>query len=491
MRYISILAIIVLCLLGSCTNTDKRYIVGVSQHKGGVRSQQLYRELEREALFYGDIELRRATANNSSKLQSEQIQHFIDQGVDLLIISPNDADTIGRMVDLAAERSIPTVLTERMTNSKNHSASITAENIEIGESAAKYIHERLSGRGSVLELCGGDHITSNREIHRGFNRVISAYEGITTTSILNIGRMQEDAIRVVDSVIMQGGSFDVIFAHNDFIAYGAYLAAERHNIADEIIFIGVGGLNGNSQQGLRLVMNGILEASFSQPTTGDVVMKTAHNILTNQKFKRNKRQQTEMLTKANVNTALLREQQAEMLNYRIDNLKGRLSQSEEYGLVGRYKFIIISIIAAVIILFLLLYVRYVKASAPTIATLEAVNLSVTEESDDRYTVQEREFINQFKSIIDSNISNSEFGIEQMYAQMGLSRVQLFRKVKALTEMSPSEMLRLERLKQGDILLRTTSKTMAEIAYDVGFSAPSYFSKCYKEQYGVTPTEVRG
>ncbi|MFR9565238.1 MAG: substrate-binding domain-containing protein [Rikenellaceae bacterium] len=488
--YIIIVAVMLSSLVGGCSDDTSKFVVGVSQHKGGVRSQQLLRELEREALFYGDIELRSVNARNSSQRQAQQIMQFMDDGVDLLIITPNDADTVGKMVDLAAERNIPTVLTDRVTNSKKHTASITANNFEIGEAAANYIVERLSGGGRVLELGGADHITSNREIHRGFRRVISKYPNIKRNTIINIGREQEDAVRTVDSVIVCGEQFDVVFAHNDFIAYGAYLAAERHNINDKIIFIGVGGLNGNSQQGLRLVVNGILEASFSQPTTGDVVMKTTHNILTGQTFKRNKRQSAEMLTKANATLAILNEKQAEMLDYRIDNLKGRLTQSEEQSLVERYKSFIILIVAIVVILLLLLYLRYLKLNAPTIATLESVNTSVEVDSDDRYTAEEREFLNRFMGMVRGNVSNSDFGVDDMYEEMGLSRVQLFRTVKRLTEMSPNEILRLERLKQGDELLRTTSKTIAEIAYAVGYTAPSYFSKCYKEQFGLSPTEVR-
>ena len=74
--------------------------------------------------------------------------------------------------------------------------------------------------------------------------------------------------------------------------------------------------------------------------------------------------------------------------------------------------------------------------------------------------------------------------------MGLSRVQLYRKVKALTGSSPVELIRITRLKQAERLLKSKGKTIAEISYEVGFSSPSYFSKCYKEYFGLLPGEVK-
>jgi AraC-like DNA-binding protein len=74
--------------------------------------------------------------------------------------------------------------------------------------------------------------------------------------------------------------------------------------------------------------------------------------------------------------------------------------------------------------------------------------------------------------------------------MNLSRVQLYRKVKSFTGSTPVELLRTARLKRGYHLLMTTDKSVSEVAYQVGFTAPSYFTKCFKEEYGVLPGDVR-
>ena len=93
-------------------------------------------------------------------------------------------------------------------------------------------------------------------------------------------------------------------------------------------------------------------------------------------------------------------------------------------------------------------------------------------------------------MVESQLSNSELSIEDLAAQMNLSRVQLYRKVKSITGSSPVELLRTARLNRGYQLLLTTEKNISEVAYAVGFTAPSYFAKCFKEEFGMSPTDVK-
>lgn len=99
---------------------------------------------------------------------------------------------------------------------------------------------------------------------------------------------------------------------------------------------------------------------------------------------------------------------------------------------------------------------------------------------------DKTFAAQLRKIIQDNLSDNEFNVERIGDEIGLSRVQLYRKVKALTGYSPVEMLRKARLTRARHLLRTTEKTVSEVAYAVGFSTPSYFSKCYKDEFGESP-----
>ena len=86
------------------------------------------------------------------------------------------------------------------------------------------------------------------------------------------------------------------------------------------------------------------------------------------------------------------------------------------------------------------------------------------------------------------MSDSDLNVENIGSEIGLGRVQLYRKTKALTGYSPNELLRIVRLRKASALLASTEKTIAEIAYEVGFSSPSYFARCYKDYFGESPTD---
>ena len=103
--------------------------------------------------------------------------------------------------------------------------------------------------------------------------------------------------------------------------------------------------------------------------------------------------------------------------------------------------------------------------------------------------RDKQFLKQLHAIIQQNLSDSEFSVEDIGKQIGLSRVQLYRKVKAMTGSSVVDLLRKARLAKAKRLLETRSMSVSEVAYDVGFSAPSYFTKCFKEEYGILPGDV--
>lgn len=98
------------------------------------------------------------------------------------------------------------------------------------------------------------------------------------------------------------------------------------------------------------------------------------------------------------------------------------------------------------------------------------------------------FVDRFRILLEKHLADSELSVEELGSKMGLSRVQLYRKIKALTNYSPNELLRIARLKKAASLLASSEKTISEITYEVGFTSPSYFTKCYKEHFGESPTD---
>ena len=101
---------------------------------------------------------------------------------------------------------------------------------------------------------------------------------------------------------------------------------------------------------------------------------------------------------------------------------------------------------------------------------------------------ESQFVEKFRTIIQGNLGNSDLNVETISHEMGISRAQLYRKIKSITGISPNDIIREARMKRADRLLETTDKSVSEIAYEVGFSSPSYFTKCYREFFGRTPNK---
>lgn len=103
---------------------------------------------------------------------------------------------------------------------------------------------------------------------------------------------------------------------------------------------------------------------------------------------------------------------------------------------------------------------------------------------------EDEFLSRFIKMVEENMGDSNLSVESIAEGLGISRVQLYRKIKALTNYSAVEMIRNIRLKRAAAMLKTTASTVSEVAYTVGFSSPGYFSKCYKEYFGETPMDTQ-
>jgi DNA-binding response OmpR family regulator len=122
------------------------------------------------------------------------------------------------------------------------------------------------------------------------------------------------------------------------------------------------------------------------------------------------------------------------------------------------------------------------------ASADAQATQPTEENQ-LQAVSEAPFLTRFKAILEKHLTDSDLSVEDLGTEVGLSRVQLYRKVKALTGRSPVELLRTARLQRARQMLLTTDKTISEVAYDVGFSAPSYFTKCFRDEFGISPSEL--
>ena len=128
---------------------------------------------------------------------------------------------------------------------------------------------------------------------------------------------------------------------------------------------------------------------------------------------------------------------------------------------------------------------------PNVQTPKLPDSQTSESSKAQTSNPQSAFISRFKKVVEEHLDNSDLSVEDLSAEMHLSRVQLYRKVKALTGSSPIDLLRKARLARAYTLLADDELSVSEIAYRTGFSSPSYFTKCFKDEYGIVPGGVRG
>ncbi len=172
----------------SCSSNlkEKKFTVGFSQcTTHDVWRQSMQKEMERELSFHPEINFILKEANLSSEKQISQIKELIDQKIDLLIVSPNEAKPITHIVDKAYKEGIPVIVVDRNTLSNNYTAYIGADNYKVGLIAGAYANSILKGKGNIIEI-GGLQVGSSADIgrHNGFTDFLKNYPGIKYTARL-------------------------------------------------------------------------------------------------------------------------------------------------------------------------------------------------------------------------------------------------------------------------------------------------------------------
>ena len=741
-------------LLCACSGSKKRYVIGVSQCSEDIWRDKLNDELRMGAYSYDNVELRFASADDNDDKQIEQIDRFISDGIDLLIVSPNQVATITPAIDRAYDKGIPVIVFDRKTSSKKYTAYIGADNKLMGRELGEYIAHRLNGHGNVVEIMGLKGSSPAIERHTGFVEALSRYPGIRLLASLQGDWTEQSGQKAMENYLKSLSAntqhssaahhIDFVFGQNDRMAIGASKALKQsistpspsintQHPSPTTLFCGIDALP-TAGGGIECVRDNILEASYIYPTHGDEVMQLAMNILQGKPYDKENLLKAAIVTKENARVLLMQNEETIRQTGYVNQLH---KQANEYlRQLGYQRLLTLSAVGIVALLLLMavvtyLYLRqktkinreraqmarqqldfYTQAShelrtpltliegplAQLAATNDMQNASekavemldivqrntaqlsklvnkildvqvdnswkndasaqkiegggwqnstvetsldvptpaaggdgktdhsvlIVDDNDDiraylrtilqaNYTIfeaadgqqgldiahkevpdlivsdvmmpvmnglefcqrvkddfvtshipvilltaralsqhqvegyrsgadgyitkpfqpdvllaridnllrsrvklknlftttitttektdastpeptdivqQEHEFITRFREQVERDMANSDLNVESIGQEMGLSRVQLYRKVKALTGMSPVELIRKTRLMKAHELLQTTDKTVSEVAYEVGFSAPSYFTKCFKDEYGMLPGDVK-
>ena len=312
-------------LVSSCSRRATRYHIGVSQCSDDEWRHKMNNEMQREALFYDGVEVEFRTAKDNNQYQINDINYFIDKKVDLLIVAPNEAAAITPSVEKAIKRGIPVVVVDRKTLSDNYTAFVGADNYKIGNDVGHYIVSRLNGKGNIFEVTGLEGSTPAMERHKGLMDALAEAPGIKRIGRVDGGWLQSQANEKTDSVLRACKEIDLLFAQNDRMAIGAYLAARQQGREKEILFVGVDALPGKDY-GLEQVMNGVLDASFIYPTGGDKVMQVAMDILEKRAFEKENILSTALVDKTNARVMQLQTDHILEQDGKIEKLNGQIDE---------------------------------------------------------------------------------------------------------------------------------------------------------------------
>lgn len=503
-----VLYLMALLLFLACAEDKQRYIIGVSQCSDDIWREKQNSELRMGAYLQGDVELRFAAAYDSDERQVQQIDSLVATGINLLIVAPNQVQTISPAIDRAYDKGIPVIVFERKTNSRKYSAFMGADNYEMGRVMGEYIASQLHGKGRVMEIMGLQGSSPAIERHDGFADAIKNYPEMELVATLPGDWTEESAVKAVNDYQGNLNDIDFIFGQNDRMAMGARHALTTLHLSPSAKYCGIDGLPG-IDGGIRLVRDSILDATYIYPTHGDRLIQLAIDILDGKPYEKEVHLMSALVTHENANVLLMQNEEIARQSDYLDQLHSRadnyLEKLDNQRIILWLALGVIILLVFSIVLFYRNYLGKITLRRERIVnslwslrpedmaqspSTTDISEEAQDENDNEKPVKSSLFITRFREVVEARLANSELGVEDLAADMNLSRVQLYRKVKDISGSSPVELLRTARLNRAYQLLLSTEKTVSEVAYEVGFSSPSYFSKCFKDKYGMSPGEIR-
>ena len=273
MRTLSALVPLVLILLPAATTAQSRpWTIGMSQcNLGEPWRVQMNADIRKAAEAHPDLKVVFKDAQNDNLRQVAHLEEFVKAGVDLIIISPKEAAPLTKPVADAFHKGIPIIVLDRRVLGTEYTCFIGADNKKIGRAAGRWIARLLGGKGKVVELKGLMTSIPGQDRNSGFREGIKG-SGIEVVFEADMKWLEPNARKEMESALARQGAIDLVYAHNDPGAHGAYLAAKAAGREGKMTFVGIDAL---PQEGQMYVRQGILAASFEYPTGGREAIENA------------------------------------------------------------------------------------------------------------------------------------------------------------------------------------------------------------------------
>lgn len=497
----SLLILSIFVSLVACTGSRKQYRIGMSQCFDDAWRQKMNDEMECELLLHPDFTMDRRVAYGDNELQCMQIDSFIREGVDLLIVSPSDPDQVQPAVSRAYRAGIPVIISDRRIKGDEWSAFIGGDNYQVGRLMAQWAEGKLKNKNeelkiktpkpfSILEVQGMQTSVPEQLRHKGFMEgLCEAFPDSADMPRVYSVCGAKDAYSAVSEFIAEHPEIDIIVAQNDLMAIDASRAVSNsqlpnHKSQISIPIMGVDGII----LGLQAIVDGEIECSAVYPTRGDLIVNTAVQILHQEPFERDTILET-MLIDATSAYPILKQYQARMHDLNTIQIM-RLQSDQQRREMNSDKRLLLVIIVVLTGLFLLAIGMVVYFQKRLQTKINKTILPQLEDVQSAIQISQRDaaFMANVQQIVDAHLTDSDLNVEFLSTELQLDRTQVFRRIKSITGKGPMEYIRERKLLRADELLRTTDKTVRQVAMELGFASPGYFTKYYKQYFGHLPSK---
>lgn len=309
-KYILLLLVASLSLVSCKQKQGDKIKVGFSQAMTTDDwRKQMNSSIKIEASLRPEVNLSIADANNNVEKQIEDIERFISNKVNVIIVSPIQSKPLTAVVEKSIKAGIPVLVVDRKIEGENYTAYLGADNIEIGRIAARYIISHSKGSGKIIEITGANGSSPAYERSLGFSQIVNENKRFKIVNTIQ-GDWEKESVKTpLKTILQQDPEIEYIFAHNDRMALSAWETAKTLGLEKKIKFIGVDALN-SVNGGIELVKNGVLDGTILYPTGGNEALKLALKMY-------NK----ETVSKNNIlNTIVIDQNNAEIIENQMDKV---------------------------------------------------------------------------------------------------------------------------------------------------------------------------
>jgi len=332
-------------------STVRKYKIGFSQcTNADTWPTTMLTEMLNELSHYPNLVLITKNAENSSLKQINDIKNLLTEHIDLLIVSPNESEPLTPIIKETYQKGIPVILIDRKIESEDYTAYIGANNYKIGKEAGKYAAKLLNGKGQIFEIMGLIGSSPSRERHNGFMDEISKFPEIKVVKSKSGEWEYTGGWNVMKEALLQNLSFNLVYAHNDRMAMGAYNSFIKQKLKKNFYLIGIDGLPG-ANGGIQAIIDKKFDATLLYPTGGRIAITLAGEILNKKPFNKENDLNTMVIDSSNVLAVKTQSDEIIKLNKKIAFSK-QSSDIQEQRFHSQQFWLIVSLCSLLLVIIL-------------------------------------------------------------------------------------------------------------------------------------------